>query len=1311
MTAERSEMMRTQVRKLPKYSRMAPEGTQMSPNQRDGVSGQDRKVSNKDGRVSDQVRSASNQGGVISEQKQLANLTLTEQVDRDDLILALLKVAIIDYRMEARFRQPILAAPRPTDSRTNGSSSSSRRQNDTSGKSQHRFSKLIHNSDHKLSSETISKLKEKLNSIAMNQGTAVKDDLTRRSLLRFYNELLKNEIPKDQLRFVEPMVVRFASCASKEISLKASIPQDQTSNLVFKQVEFFISILIKIVKLDKHGDSMIKKLEELRDTMRPSGYTLFLEQQLQQQLQKSQDLKYLEPSFDVSDMTLALYIGKVFKVGNLLKKISELKADTTNTALVTEYKQILSQYEGQSKEVRYQLEDFSKITNYLNWKTAEERSLKSSILRFKPLKDELNPRSEFQIIPQRAVREFFIETVKGCLQNDLQLDSMLSNSSQELLTICCKLWRIDQFSKMAWIYTAINESLEKGPLNEDVVHNFFQFCNSLSMDQQLWPIPIQKEWLENLSCTYIQIMREIREDLTLIFNEVKPKFGSLLKLLSLVETDQCFELVRQTKLPSKWEKKLTNALLKISESRYVELLKQVPLDASLNFGHVSLIAESITDDAQLLTKRYPNPLLGYLYIPHTYAQLTTALFALDSKNMLLHIVSNSQGQVHYGDSMEIYRKLCEIRSIFKQVQPGKEFKFDLEAFFTPYVEEWCEESGTNIVQYIERALQSDEFNPVNIESEALYSSSIVDIFAMINQSIGVLIGLNWINLYQSLKFVSKLLRYISSGIIDYANKIMEMMLSELDDHLEEDVDDDQKLFNQTTEWLKSAVPGSKMRSAPPPQPFDFHAATCVRLNNLEALLSNLQKLEKTVDPEELSLEIQSNESQIKLLSHLFSIRILRAEDLKKLNNSRLPDTYLSLLDGVTKRRVLKTRTIKKHLNPEWDEEFEFEVPPGSSAILGATIWDCSSRLGQQNVCGRTVINLQPKRFNMDGLPQTLELDLDTQGKLVLQVSMESEREDPVFSIGRAYRSIARNQERSIKLIVEKFSTFIVFAISRDTLRLVSETKYKPGVSKSVLEPLFDYLNSNFQVLATYLSEALLLKVILQTWVVVLNTVDDLLLPKLSALKSFALFKTHNRTSKRSSTASWLAVTHAISNVTGGNQIVGFGKPLSLQDVDVLFEWLKILCYEFFHNNGAGPPLEELKNEHFQELLLVPVYYDHPPNQLKEEVERFSPATLKMIRERHFSSFGTRKLTRLGTKARKNTVMASGSAKQREKAHQDYIEARSDPILSQLALENIILRLLLLKGEHDYVLQRLEQRERLSKSISAEFFARLAAEGG
>lgn len=72
-------------------------------------------------------------------------------------------------------------------------------------------------------------------------------------------------------------------------------------------------------------------------------------------------------------------------------------------------------------------------------------------------------------------------------------------------------------------------------------------------------------------------------------------------------------------------------------------------------------------------------------------------------------------------------------------------------------------------------------------------------------------------------------------------------------------------------------------------------------------------------------------------------------------------------------------------------------------------------------------------------------------------------------------------------------------------------------------------------------------------------------------------------------------------------------------------------------------------------------------------------------------------------------MANATSKSREKAMREAREARSE-IVTQTTIEDIILRILIIKGEQKYVAKRLDQREKLAHSIATQRLAREAAEG-
>ena len=143
----------------------------------------------------------------------------------------------------------------------------------------------------------------------------------------------------------------------------------------------------------------------------------------------------------------------------------------------------------------------------------------------------------------------------------------------------------------------------------------------------------------------------------------------------------------------------------------------------------------------------------------------------------------------------------------------------------------------------------------------------------------------------------------------------------------------------------------------------------------------------------------------------------------------------------------------------------------------------------------------------------------------------------------------------------------------------------------------------------------------------------------------------------------------------------------------------------------------MKTEQYQSLLLIPVYYDRDTSFLMQEVERLSPAYLRMLRDKnnvyisqHPGSDTATLRSRAGSIARSLTIRANATARARARAEKEARELRSDPLAAQTSAENIILRLLLVKDEKQFVAKRMEERERLAHTIATERLARAVAEG-
>lgn len=79
-------------------------------------------------------------------------------------------------------------------------------------------------------------------------------------------------------------------------------------------------------------------------------------------------------------------------------------------------------------------------------------------------------------------------------------------------------------------------------------------------------------------------------------------------------------------------------------------------------------------------------------------------------------------------------------------------------------------------------------------------------------------------------------------------------------------------------------------------------------------------------------------------------------------------------------------------------------------------------IGKHDTVGRAYICLDPRRYG-DFLTHDQWMDLDTQGRILLRVSMEGEKDDPQFYFGRAFRSLKRAEADMVRVFIDKVCSY------------------------------------------------------------------------------------------------------------------------------------------------------------------------------------------------------------------------------------------------------------------------------------------------
>lgn len=196
----------------------------------------------------------------------------------------------------------------------------------------------------------------------------------------------------------------------------------------------------------------------------------------------------------------------------------------------------------------------------------------------------------------------------------------------------------------------------------------------------------------------------------------------------------------------------------------------------------------------------------------------------------------------------------------------------------------------------------------------------------------------------------------------------------------------------------------------------------VKLNNIEYAMQSLDKLERAMKVDQCAEVLMAKEGPKQYRrpdKYVFTIKVVEAEDIKACDPNGYSDPYVVLVDEYQKR-LAKTRVINRTLNPRWDESVDVTVTGAVNVI--ATLWDYDT-FGDHDFVGRTSLKLDPVHFS-DYLPREFWLDLDTQGRLLIRVSMEGEKDDIQFHFGKAFRHLKRTERDMVRKITDKVSSIM-----------------------------------------------------------------------------------------------------------------------------------------------------------------------------------------------------------------------------------------------------------------------------------------------
>ncbi|KAG0169801.1 hypothetical protein DFQ30_003238, partial [Apophysomyces sp. BC1015] len=796
----------------------------------------------------------------------------------------------------------------------------------------------------------------------------------------------------------------------------------------------------------------------------------------------------------------------------------------------------------------------------------------------------------FTFIPNDP-RSFFRLLMNMCIDYDTNVTpeseraktSILSQQSDELLRECWKTWRLSAPFRALLYVELVKNRFDAEELDfEDVKDAVRALDKALKEnDVQSWAINDRESLIrvyEGLNHTLLHALAGALSE----YWKISPEWvQDIVSLLDRIYENPAYVEDHENPLVAFEQLEETVEGAAVARWRGIEKACNNPDNDDLT--NLLAMADKLIKELVTLTKRkYKAPIKGILSVPGIVMARQMPFFALEMENWAyLPDAQNAPIEVTF----ELYHKVLSLKRLYDQHGPrNKTSLFKVEFWFLQHVRRWLKSTNAATPTWVENAIKQDEFQCIN--ESAGHSSSIIDLFTMFHESVDFVQNLQWPNELQRCRFLTVLSKVISVSLEQYTNTIEEMITDDIYPRVERDVDGTSNTF---LDKARNQLIGSRHSTKVEDIPSDFTPELCVKINDIEAARARLDKLYQIMDVDDVAVFMRDNAAPIvektEQTNFLYSIKIVRAENLQPLDNNGLSDPYVVLeIDG---KQITRTRTVYETLSPRWDQVFDVWLTEKTVDVL-AVVYD-EDLIGANEECGGVWFKLSPEYFD-DYQTHELVLNLHPQGRLVLRVSMEGEKDDIQFWFGKAFRTLKRAENDAAGLIVDKMGRYMRQCLSRRTLDKLlgrdrsffstfsrSNKHVEPSLQdcEDSIAPLLDYLEKNLQILNDNLSETNMQLVILRIWKEILLALEGVLLPPLSEHPSDL-------------------------------------KPLDDYEFHVVFKWLELLKVLF--NGGEDSdavPIDKLENSQYYALLAINVAYNLETDKLIESYNMVLKNQLEM----------------------------------------------------------------------------------------------------
>ncbi|KAJ3033445.1 hypothetical protein HDV00_006353 [Rhizophlyctis rosea] len=458
--------------------------------------------------------------------------------------------------------------------------------------------------------------------------------------------------------------------------------------------------------------------------------------------------------------------------------------------------------------------------------------------------DEYSP---FQVIPPQP-RVYYMALLRKLVNFDLAAGSgeggeVLSQQSRAVLNNVATVWRVDETCRAVAFYSSLGALYVQGivPINVLCDEGFEPAYGKL-LSLQL----VRNDDMQEFIRTSESILNLLKHHLTTFFNQaVTRQSGKQLdytvQMIESLYSMPHFSGEGGAALTDATRVALTNSI----EARYHGLYAMAHANRSDPPSlHLATLVKSIDRELRLYYAHLDNPLLRDIHIPTIAAQVYLGKLAVYMDTFASTFVAS---QPDLADAFELYGVVREFVGTVGDIDVGLTGRLTVEQWFRPFVVEWLKISEEKTREWVTNAIKLDKFEPTS--STALYSTSVLDIFASFQQQLDVLAQLQWPDPEESQAFVDTLLENMTNALERYCSILSRSAIEdrELKDRQAHKGNGVVKSGGTSPNMKRKLTFHMKKLRKSKEVPVDpgelrFSPEACVRLNNIEEMTNRMAQL-------------------------------------------------------------------------------------------------------------------------------------------------------------------------------------------------------------------------------------------------------------------------------------------------------------------------------------------------------------------------------------------------------------------------------------------------------------------------------------